>query len=73
MTLLILVALALAVVAGFWYSYYLSVRKLRAHDQETVRMMEQQLEALVSAGAPAARVADARAKIDAFRAKHKVR
>lgn len=73
MMLLILVALALAVVAGFWYSYYQSVQKLRAHDRETARMMEQQLEALLSAGAPAERVSDARAKLDAFRAKHNVR
>lgn len=73
MMLLILVALALAVVAGFWYSYYQSVRKLRAHDRETVLMMERQLEALVSAGAPTERVADARAKLDAFKAKHRVR
>jgi hypothetical protein len=64
MTLLILVALALAVVAGFWYSYLQSLRTLRAHDLETVRLMERDLAHLESSGAGPEAVAARRARIE---------
>ena len=73
MTLLILVALALAVVAGFWYSYYQSLRKLRAHDRATVRLMEHDLARLEGDGAPPEAVAAFRMRIDEFRTKHNVK
>ena len=73
MTILILVALALAVVAGFWYSYYQSLKKLRAHDRETVRLMERDLARLELDGAPPDAVAAFRARIEEFRAKHNVK
>jgi flagellar basal body-associated protein FliL len=73
MTILILVALALAAVAGFWYSYYQSLKKLRAHDRETVRLMEHDLAQLERSGASPETVAAFRARIDQFRTKHNVR
>ena len=73
MTILLLTALALAVIAGFWYSYYQSLRKLRAHDRETVRLMELDLERLQTTGASPDAIAAFRERIREFRAKHKVR
>ena len=72
MTILLLTALALAVIAGFWYSYYQSLKKLKAHDRETVRMMEQDLERLESGGASPDAIAAFRTRIQEFRAKHRV-
>ena len=73
MLILIVSALALAVVAGFWYSYYQSLEKLRAHDRETVRLMEQDLDRLTSASAPLDAVEASRRKLEEFRTKHNVR
>lgn len=68
----IAIVVALAIVSGFWFSYYQSVRRLREHDRETVRQMEQELSALQVSGAPTERLAAARKKIDDFRAAHRV-
>ena len=73
MTLLIIAAIALAVVAGFWYSYYQSVKKLRAHDRETVRLMERDLERMRESDASAHTLQALQDRINEFRAKHKVR
>ena len=72
MTVLLLTALALAVIAGFWYSYYQSLQKLKAHDRETVRLMELDLAQLESSGASPDAIAAFRARIQEFRTKHKV-
>ena len=68
----IVIALALAVVCGFWYSYYQSVKKLKAHDRETVRLMQEEVRALEQSGASLARIAGATRKLDEFRSKHHV-
>ncbi len=73
MILPIVIALAIAVVCGFWYSYYQSVKKLKAHDRETVRLMEQEIEALEAGGAAPDRIALARGKLDEFRVKNRVK
>jgi hypothetical protein len=72
MTILLLAALALAVIAGFWYSYYQSLKKLKAHDRETVRLMELDLERLQTSGASPDAVEAFRLRIQEFRTKHKV-
>jgi hypothetical protein len=72
MTILILVALALAGVTGFWYSYYQSLKKLKAHDRETVRLMERDLAQLEGSGASPQTLAALRVRIDEFRTKHNV-
>ena len=72
MLVLHLTALALAVIAGFWYSYYQSLKKLKLHDRETVRLMELDLERLESSGASADAIAAFRLRIQEFRTKHKV-
>ncbi len=69
----IVIALALAVVCGFWYSYYQSVKKLRAHDRETVAIMERDLAALERSGASPDAITAARQRLEAFRQKHGVR
>jgi hypothetical protein len=69
----LIAGIALAVVAGIWYSYYQSVRKLREHDRETVRLMELDLERLRTSGAPSRDVEEFRRRIEEFRAKHNVR
>lgn len=68
---LIVAAVGLAVVSGFWYSYYQSVKALRAHDRETARIMEQAIAELASAGAPAETIHAAQQKLDQFRATHR--
>jgi hypothetical protein len=73
MTLLIIAAIGLAIVAGAWYSYYQSVKKLRAHDRETVRLMEHDLEQLRRSGAPSHDIDAFQKRIDEFRAKNKVK
>ena len=72
MTFLIIAAIALAVVAGFWYSYYQSLKKLRAHDRETVRLMERDLKRMRESGASTDTLDGFQRRIDEFRAKHKV-
>lgn len=69
----VLVAVALAVVCGFWYSYYQSVKKLKAHDRETVAIMERDLLALEQSGASPDAIAAARQRLTTFRQRHAVR
>ena len=73
MMLMLLAAVALAVVLGFWYSYYQSVRTLRAHDRATVALLEREVERLEVSGAPPQTIDEARRSIAAFRTKHRVR
>jgi uncharacterized protein YneF (UPF0154 family) len=72
-TILIVAAVALAVVSGFWYSYYQSEKRLRAHDHETVRLMEQQMEQLRATGGAPASIEQLSRKIEEFRARHNVK
>lgn len=73
MTILIIAAIAIAIVTGFWYSYYQSLKKLREHDRETVRLMQRDLDRMREAGA-SSRDLDAFAKrIEEFRAKNRVK
>ncbi|MES2524903.1 MAG: hypothetical protein V4617_19550 [Gemmatimonadota bacterium] len=67
----IVAAVGLAVVCGVWYSYYQSVKALRAHDRETARLMEQGIADLRAEGAPAETIAAAQQKLDQFRATHR--
>lgn len=73
MTYTIIAVIVAAVVSGFWYSYYQSVKKLRAHDRETLRIMERDLDALVTTGANAEAVALHRERIRVFREHHRLR
>lgn len=73
MTFAIIAIVAAAIVTGFWYSYYQSVKKLKAHDRETVAIMERDLEALEQRGATPDAISAARERLTAFRQKHGVR
>ncbi|HYW33472.1 MAG TPA: hypothetical protein VE869_18365 [Gemmatimonas sp.] len=68
---LIVAAVGLAVVSGFWYSYYQSVQALRAHDRETARLMEEAIANLRTSGAPDETISAAQYKLDQFRATHR--
>ena len=73
MLLAIVAVIALAVVSGFWYSYYKSVQKLRAHDRESLRILDAELERLRSDGAPQSSIFEAEKRREEFRTKHRVK
>lgn len=73
MIFLVIAAVAIAIAAGFWYSYYQSLQKLREHDRETVRLMERDLKRMREAGAPAHSIDAFQKRIAEFRAKHDVK
>ena len=73
MGLSILVVIAMAIAAGFWFSYYQSVKKLRAHDRETVRLMEETLQRMQTTGSSPNDIAAMQRKIAEFRTKNRVK
>ncbi len=73
MLLAILLVIAVAVVSGFWYSYYQSLKKLRAHDQESLLILDAEIKRMKSVGASESSIAEAELKRDEFRTRHRLK